>query len=179
MAGNHEDFEIINQSLTTKEVVEHFGFVPNYKGFIKCPFHGGGAERTPSMKIYNHNKGFHCKACGVGGDTVRFVELYMGLSSLCAVKYLSDKFNIPISTNSDVPLEHIKRAKQARLEQQQELISLQEKQLKLRLLSTSIHMYKQLANNLPLFSDSWCYCQVKIPLLIGEWEELFNTMKKG
>ena len=38
-----------------------------------CPFHG---EKTPSFHV-NGDKGFfHCFGCGVGGDVIKFVELY-------------------------------------------------------------------------------------------------------
>ena len=38
-----------------------------------CPFHG---EKTPSFQV-NGDKGFfHCFGCGVGGDVIKFVELY-------------------------------------------------------------------------------------------------------
>ena len=38
-----------------------------------CPFHG---EKTPSFQV-NGDKGFfHCFGCGVGGDAIKFVELF-------------------------------------------------------------------------------------------------------
>ena len=36
-----------------------------------CPFH---EERTPSFSVDAGEKLYHCFGCGVGGDTIKFVE---------------------------------------------------------------------------------------------------------
>lgn len=44
--------------------------------FFKCPFHGGGNEKTPSLKVSNgdsaHNPGFNCFACNEHGGAVGY-----------------------------------------------------------------------------------------------------------
>ncbi len=51
-----------------------------------CPFHG---EKTPSFHV-NGDKGFfHCFGCGVGGDVIKFVELYDKVSFPEAVRQLA------------------------------------------------------------------------------------------
>ena len=58
-----------------------------------CPFHG---EKTPSFTV-DENKGlFHCFGCGVGGDVFSFVMKQENLSFVDALKFLANKFNIPI-----------------------------------------------------------------------------------
>lgn len=43
---------------------------------IRCPFHGGGGERTPSLSIHlDPNKQvWHCLACGEGGTWIEFFQ---------------------------------------------------------------------------------------------------------
>jgi len=49
-----------------------------------CPFHG---EKTPSFHVYD--KGFFkCYGCGVGGDVIKFVELYDKVTFPEAVRQL-------------------------------------------------------------------------------------------
>lgn len=60
-------FEVVKQSVTTREVAEFYGFSVNRAGMIACPFHN---DRTPSMKV---DKRFHCFGCGADGDAVDFI----------------------------------------------------------------------------------------------------------
>ena len=56
-----------------------------------CPFHG---EKTPSFHV-NGDKGFfHCFGCGVGGDVIKFVELYDKVSFPEAVRQLAGRAGI-------------------------------------------------------------------------------------
>jgi DNA primase len=51
-----------------------------------CPFHG---EKTPSFNV-NGDKGFFkCFGCGVGGDVIKFVELYDKVAFPEAVRQLA------------------------------------------------------------------------------------------
>lgn len=42
--------------------------------WARCPFHGGGTERTPSMAIDPEKDVWFCYACGFGGDAIEFVR---------------------------------------------------------------------------------------------------------
>ena len=58
-----------------------------------CPFH---AEKTPSFNV-NKDKGFFkCFGCGVGGDAVKFVELYQKVTFPEAVRYLAQRASLTI-----------------------------------------------------------------------------------
>ncbi len=62
-----------------------------YKGL--CPFH---TEKTPSFNV-NGDKGFFkCFGCGVGGDVVKFVELYQKMPFPEAVRYLAQRASMTI-----------------------------------------------------------------------------------
>jgi len=58
-----------------------------------CPFH---TEKSPSFNV-NKDKGFFkCFGCGVGGDVVKFVELYQKVTFPEAVRYLAQRASLPI-----------------------------------------------------------------------------------
>src|SRR4051794_24182466 len=63
-----------------------------------CPFHG---EKTPSFHV-NGDKGFfHCFGCGVGGDVIKFVELYDKVSFPEAVRQLAGRAGIQVPEAQD------------------------------------------------------------------------------
>ena len=67
----------------------------SYKGL--CPFHG---EKTPSFNV-SPDRGFHCFGCGVGGDVIKFVELYEKVTFPEAVRILAARFGLPIPEAED------------------------------------------------------------------------------
>ena len=67
----------IRNRLDTQEVFEYYGLSPNRSGFVCCFSHN---ERTPSMKVYKGNGGYHCFGCGAHGSIIDFVMQYFGLS---------------------------------------------------------------------------------------------------
>jgi len=63
-----------------------------------CPFHG---EKTPSFHV-NGDKGFfHCFGCGVGGDVIKFVELFDKVSFPEAVRVLAARAGLPVPEAAD------------------------------------------------------------------------------
>jgi DNA primase len=63
-----------------------------------CPFHG---EKTPSFHV-NGDKGFfHCFGCGVGGDVIKFVELYDKVGFPDAVRQLAARAGIQVPEAED------------------------------------------------------------------------------
>jgi DNA primase len=63
-----------------------------------CPFHG---EKTPSFGV-NGDKGvFHCFGCGVGGDVIKFVELYDKVNFTEAVRLLASRAGLTIPETED------------------------------------------------------------------------------
>jgi len=172
-----EDFYIIRNSITMRQLAEWHGFQIDRRGFIRCPFHKGGAERTPSLQIYDGYRGFFCRACGQGGDVIRFTELYEGLTPKEAVLVLSERFNIPVSENSEIPKEVIEKANRAVIEKQQTIRKHEEIKKKLSVIATYIHAFEKIIKESEPYSDIWCYCQNELPKAIGKWEELFKEMR--
>ncbi|MBS9780589.1 MAG: DNA primase [Moraxellaceae bacterium] len=62
-----------------------------YKGC--CPFHG---EKTPSFYVNPSKNMYHCFGCGVGGNALKFLQDYEGLTFMEAVKELSQQTGIEI-----------------------------------------------------------------------------------
>jgi DNA primase len=77
MAMRIDAIMVIKQRLTMRSVVERYGYDIDRRGFICCPLH---SEKTPSMKIYDGDRGFHCFGCGEHGDVITFVQKVFGLS---------------------------------------------------------------------------------------------------
>lgn len=90
--------EIIKQSVSMKDICYHYGIPVNRAGFAKCPFHANGDERTPSMKIYNGERGYACFACHSSGDVIDFVMRYLNLPFKDAVRRINVDFalNLPL-----------------------------------------------------------------------------------
>ena len=67
----------------------------SWKGL--CPFHG---EKTPSFTV--HGEGyFKCFGCGVGGDVIKFIELYDKLAFPEAVRQLAGRFGLTVPETDD------------------------------------------------------------------------------
>ena len=75
-----------------------------------CPFHG---EKTPSFTVDEGKGLFHCFGCGVGGDVFTFVMKEENVTFPEALKFLANKFNIPIPEREKTPGE-IARDKEAK-----------------------------------------------------------------
>jgi DNA primase len=62
-----------------------------------CPFHG---EKTPSFHVYD--KGFFkCYGCGVGGDVIKFIELFDKVSFPEAVRQLAARAGLQVPETED------------------------------------------------------------------------------
>jgi DNA primase len=63
-----------------------------------CPFHG---EKTPSFHV-NGDKGFfHCFGCSVGGDVIKFIELYEKVTFPEAVRQLAARAGLVVPESED------------------------------------------------------------------------------
>ena len=85
--------QTIKEQLTMFDVCQQYGFEPNRADFICCPFHN---EKTPSMKIYQGDRGYNCFGCGKSGDVITFVKEYFNLSFQDALRKIDTDFNLNI-----------------------------------------------------------------------------------
>lgn len=90
----------IKAMLDTKDVFIKYGFEPDAKGFVCCPFHH---EKTASMKIYTGDKGYYCFGCGCSGDIFDFVKNIFNINFAESQIKLNNDFglNLPIGEKLD------------------------------------------------------------------------------
>src|SRR3954452_4768388 len=79
-----------------------------------CPFH---EERTPSFSVDAQEKLYHCFGCGVGGDTIKFVEEKEGLSFADAVELLAERYGVDLEREKEDPRAEARRQLRRRLEE--------------------------------------------------------------
>jgi len=77
-----------------------------------CPFHD---ERSPSFSVDPQAKLYHCFACGVGGDVIKFVEEKEGLSFPEAVEALAERYGVEVEREASDPRAEEARRRRARL----------------------------------------------------------------
>jgi DNA primase len=77
-----------------------------------CPFH---EERTPSFSVDAQEKLYHCFGCGVGGDTIKFVEEKEGLGFAESVELLADRYGVELEREREDPQAEAKRQQRRRL----------------------------------------------------------------
>ena len=92
-----KSIEEIKSKLSIVDVVSTYTQVFHRNGeWIKCPFHAGGNERTPSCKL-NLERGFYyCFGCGEHGSMFDFVMKMDKVSYSEAIKILADKAGVEL-----------------------------------------------------------------------------------
>ncbi|MGH7486917.1 MAG: CHC2 zinc finger domain-containing protein, partial [bacterium] len=58
-----------------------------------CPFH---KEKSPSFKVENERRTYHCFGCGAGGDAFKWVQETEGLSFPEAVQRLAQEAGVEL-----------------------------------------------------------------------------------
>ncbi|NLA15533.1 MAG: DNA primase [Bacteroidales bacterium] len=67
-----------------------------------CPFHN---EKTPSFTVSPSKGIFKCFGCGKAGNVIRFIMEHEHLSYVEALKFLGNKYNIPVEDREETPEE--------------------------------------------------------------------------
>jgi DNA primase len=71
-----------------------------------CPFHN---EKTPSFNVSQAKGIYKCFGCGKGGSSVNFIMEHEHLSYVDALKWLANKYNIPVKEKEERPEDVIER----------------------------------------------------------------------
>ena len=95
-----EHTDVIKSQISMIDICKTYGFNIQRGNFICCPFHN---EKTPSLKLYDGNRGFYCFGCGEHGSVIDFVMRYFGLDFQSAIIKLNDDFRLglPIGKKID------------------------------------------------------------------------------
>lgn len=77
--------ELIDQYVPLKKAGTNF--------ICCCPFH---QEKTPSFNVIPHKQFFYCFGCGVSGNAVKFLMMFLHQAFPEAVKSLADKLGVTL-----------------------------------------------------------------------------------
>ena len=88
-----ELYQKVKEAVTMQQAAQYCGLRPDRKGLCLCPFHN---DRRPSLKIYPDGKGVYCFTCGTGGDQVKVVARFKGISNEEAAKELAAACGTPL-----------------------------------------------------------------------------------
>lgn len=108
----------IKDRVDLTDVLSRYGIKLNNAGFACCPFH---SEKTPSFKVYNERKKYHCFGCGKGGDVITFYMDYFNTDFKEALKIMDKEHGLNLfHTMSPKERKNIEiQAKNRKREQQQ------------------------------------------------------------
>lgn len=81
-------FEVVKQSVSTREEAAFYGIEVKRNGMACCPFH---EDKNPSMKV---DQRFHCFGCGADGDVMDFTAKLFDLSPKEAAEKLAQDFGL-------------------------------------------------------------------------------------
>jgi len=139
--------EEIKSTYSMRDIVERYGFQPNRRGFIQCPFHEG--DRQASLKV--HERDFYCHACAAGGDIFSFVEQMENLTFKEAFQLLGGTYEKPTFSSRLTIYKSQKRREMIKKERERVA---RKRQLNCML----IGIYRAYMERSEPFSDVWCDC---------------------
>ena len=92
----------IRSRVTISDVMQNYAFIENKGGskWVKCPFHGGGNERTPSCKLDDNRGTFYCFGCHESGDIFSLIMKKEGVDFSTAVEILAKKAGVELEEAS-------------------------------------------------------------------------------
>ena len=162
--------EIIKQNISMHDVFIRYGLKLGRKGAMCCPFH---REKTPSFKIYQNGKKFHCFGCGVDGDVISFAMKYYGITYGQAVTRLASEFGIPIEGEKPLTIKERVKIQEMRQKRKREEELLKEEYNRLfdayslacdefTRLEGNLIMYKPKTATEP-FNELYCEALHKLP----------------
>lgn len=92
----------IKNRLRMSDVMSSYAHIEDKGGskWVKCPFHGGGNEKTASCKLDDDRGTFYCFGCHESGDIFSLVMKKEGLDFSAAVETLAKKAGVELETSS-------------------------------------------------------------------------------
>ena len=96
---------LIKSKLSIKNVIETYTGEKFTNSRIRCPFHN---EKTASFFVNDKKQYFKCFGCNIGGDVIKFVQLYFNIDFKDAISKLGSDFGIEGGEVSPAELIHIK-----------------------------------------------------------------------
>ena len=100
-------FEVVKESVTTREAAELYGIEVKRGGMACCPFHD---DRHPSMKV---DRRFHCFGCGADGDVIDFTARLYNLTSKEAAEKLAQDFGLAYDSQAPPRRRYVRQKTEA------------------------------------------------------------------
>ena len=94
----------IKNRISIRDVMSEYATIESRGGgqyWVKCPFHGGGNEKTASCKLNIERGTYYCFGCRETGDIFTLIEKKEGLDFSGAVEYLARKAGVEIEESSE------------------------------------------------------------------------------
>ncbi len=91
-----QEIEKLKELCDIRTIVEGYGH-EIIGGKMCCPFHD---DSTPSFSIKRGEQWFYCFGCNVGGDVIKFVQMYEGLTFTQAVIKLAEYVGMSLDLSS-------------------------------------------------------------------------------
>lgn len=107
----------IRERVSALEACRQYGIEVSRSGFACCISH---SEKTPSMRVWSGEGGFHCFGCGVGGDVIDFVKLLFHLPFQQACAKINTDFNLNLPIGKTVSRREQLEAERLRFLKQKE-----------------------------------------------------------
>lgn len=104
----------IKQMVPMRELCNRYGIHVNQAHKACCPFH---ADRSPSMEVYDGDRGWWCFVCGEGGDVIDFTRRYFRLSFRGALERLNEDFSLHLPLDRPPDAEYMREVARRREEQ--------------------------------------------------------------
>ena len=170
-----EDVQSVKQ-IPMRQIASMYGYQVTRSGFMRCCFHN---DNSPSMKVYDGNRGYHCFVCHAGGDVIDFVMRHDGIGFEQAVRVIAEHFGIPIPDgNNTLSDADRKRIAERKAQQEAAEIGRKARQERMRDICRDLHWLKERQTEFKPLQPVWCMMQRKIEKLEYEWECLFGVLKE-
>lgn len=152
----------------------------NSKNKCCCPL-PGHTEDTPSFTLNLKHNYFKCFGCGLGGDSIKFVQIMFNISCEEAVNKIIKDFNFPIETKN------ISYEEKQKLTQEENKLKYENKVLKQeiekinriiisklrKLRFESYKLYEEYKKNIKFNCNNVIICEMKLSI-----EKLKNEINK-
>ena len=110
----------IKSRVTARELFQFYGFEINRGGFCRSPFSPN--DKTPSLKVYEGDRGWHCFSSGNGGDVINFVQEYFNLSFMDAQKKINNDMRLGLPLGEKLTLAQQREADRKAAQRKREQI---------------------------------------------------------
>lgn len=101
---------IIRERVSARQLGEAMGLSIDRQGYAPCPFHH---EKTPSMKLWDGERGWHCYGCQLGGDVIDLAMRYYEITYQQAVIRLDGMFSLGLPLSRKMTAREIVEARAA------------------------------------------------------------------